>query len=188
MQKREDEDEDISLDELVTVSNDEEPLFAQRDEEFDSLLKDAVSSDERIQQLLDENTQNKQNSQDDGNNIEAILKRASQLYQESRYDDAVKLLRGVSEKHPTDFRAHSMLGNAYFREKRYKEAALEYERVIDLDPLNEKACENLAIAYANLGQLVRAIHQWERLLRMSPGRTDIQKSIHKAKDFLNRAN
>jgi len=188
VQKREDEDEDISLDELVTVSNDEEPLFAQRDEEFDSLLKDAVSSDERIQQLLDENTQNKQNSQDDGNNIEAILKRASQLYQESRYDDAVKLLRGVSEKHPTDFRAHSMLGNAYFREKRYKEAALEYERVIDLDPLNEKACENLAIAYANLGQLVRAIHQWERLLRMSPGRTDIQKSIHKAKAFLNRAN
>ena len=186
VEKREQEDQDISLDELVTISNDEEPLFAQQDEEFDSLLKDAVSDDEKIQQLLNETARTQDNIKEVNNNIEAALQRASELYHESRYEDAVRILRNISEKHPSDYRPHSMLGNAYFREKRYKEAALEYERVIDLDPLNEKACENLAIAYANLGELVRAIHQWERLLRITPNRMDIQKSIQKAKAFLNK--
>ncbi len=186
VEKREQEDQDISLDELVTISNDEEPLFAQHDEEFDSLLKDAVSNDERIQQLLSETAKTQDNLKEVNNNIESALQRASDLYRESRYEDAVRILRDIAEKHPSDYRPHSMLGNAYFREKRYKEAALEYERVIDLDPLNEKACENLAIAYANLGELIRAIHQWERLLRITPNRMDIQKSIQKEKAFLNK--
>jgi serine phosphatase RsbU (regulator of sigma subunit)/anti-sigma regulatory factor (Ser/Thr protein kinase)/TolA-binding protein len=187
VQKREEEDDDISLDELVTISNDEEPLFARQDEEFDSLLKDAVSNDEKIQQLLNDNQKSRNSLNEVHNSVESVLQRASDLYHESRYDDAAKILQDVSEKHPADFRAHSMLGNAYFREKRYKDAVMQYERVIDLDPLNEKACENLAIAYANLGQLVRAIHQWERLLRMTPNRSDIQKSIQKAKAFLNKS-
>lgn len=187
VEKSEDDEKHISLDELVSVSNDEEPLFAQQDEEFDTLLKDAVSNDEKIQQLLNENAKSQDALRDGNNSIESVLQRASDLYRESRYDDAVRLLRDVSERYPTDYRAHSMMGNAYFREKRYQDAAIEYERVIDLDPLNEKACENLAIAYANLGQLVRAIHQWERLLRITPNRVDIHKSIKKAKEFLNKS-
>ena len=187
VEEREEDEKHISLDELVTVTNDEEPLFAQQDEEFDTLLKDAVSNDEKIQQLLNENAKSQDTIRGIKNNLESVLQRAAELYQESRYDDAVRILRDASERYPSDYRAHSMLGNAYFREKRYKDAAIEYERVIDLDPLNEKACENLAIAYANLGQLVKAIHQWERLLRITPNRADIHKSIKKAKEFLNKS-
>jgi cytochrome c-type biogenesis protein CcmH/NrfG len=85
-----------------------------------------------------------------------------------------------------DCRAHSILGNAYFREKKFKEASNEYERVIDLDPTNEKACENLAIAYAKQGELEKAIHHWERLLNISPNRMDVRLSIQRAKAFLEK--
>ena len=97
VEKREEDEKHISLDELVTVSNDEEPLFAQRDEEFDTLLKDAVSNDEKIQQLLNENSKVHDSLHEINNNIEAVLLRASELYHESRYDDAVGFDENFSE-------------------------------------------------------------------------------------------
>ncbi|MBN1560148.1 SpoIIE family protein phosphatase [candidate division KSB1 bacterium] len=180
------EDKKISLDRLVSVANDEESFFTQRDEEFDELIKDAMTNDGRMEQLLSGHMRADENEQEKNAMIESELRHAMQLYSESQFDDAIKKLNSLAEKFPQDHRAHSLLGNAYFREKKFKQASSEYERVIDLDPLNEKACENLAISYAKQGELEKAIHHWERLLNIAPNRLDVRASIQRARVFLQK--
>ncbi|MBN1479822.1 tetratricopeptide repeat protein [candidate division KSB1 bacterium] len=180
---KEEIDENLSLDRLVSVSNDDEEFFGQHDDEFDELIKDALSNDGKIHQLL----QNGSASDKEENDIiETELKEALQLYSKSYFDDAIEKLENLAERFPHDHRAHSLLGNAYFREKRFEKASSEYERVIDLDPMNEKACENLAIAYAKQGELEKAIYHWERLLNLTPDRMDVRLSIQRAKTFLEK--
>ncbi len=181
-----DNDEHVSFDDLVSVSSDEDEFFAQHDEDFDRLIQDAISNDGEAKQHLSENLsdENKEKNQDDI--IENELKDALVLYSESHFDEAIEKLNNLAERFPRDHRAHSLLGNAYFREKKFKQASSEYERVIDLDPLNEKACENLAIAYAKQGELEKAIHNWQRLLNLTPHRMDVRLSIQRAKAFLEK--
>lgn len=188
VEKREIEEEEISLDELISISDDEEPLLAQEDEEFDSLLLDAVSKDDKKLELFKGTFQHGDDDMgnESQNRLDRELREAIRMYNAAHYDDAIDKLRHIAFKYPKDYRTHSLLGNAYFRERKYREAAVEYERVIDLDPLNENACENLAIAYANQGDLHKAIRQWERLLRITPNRRDVQRRIDKAKAFLNK--
>lgn len=177
-------DERLSLDRLVSASNNDEEFFVQHDDEFDELLKDALSNDGKIQQLLQQNSTEHEKEQNDI--IEFELKEALQLYRTSHFDDAIEKLENLAERFPHDHRAHSLLGNAYFREEKFEKASSEYERVIDLDPMNEKACENLAIAYAKQGELEKAIYHWERLLNLTPDRMDVRLSIQRAKTFLEK--
>jgi serine phosphatase RsbU (regulator of sigma subunit)/anti-sigma regulatory factor (Ser/Thr protein kinase)/tetratricopeptide (TPR) repeat protein len=185
--RRKREDDEFSLDELVSISADAEPLFAQEDQEFDNLLLDAVSDDDKVRGLI----KNKSAPQDDFNKanenlLDHEVDEAVHLYQQRRYAEAIKKFQQLTVRFPQDHRLHSLLGNALFREGRYKDAAMEYERVIDLDPLGENARENLATAYANLGDLKKAIHQWESLLKITPKRHDILVRIEKAKLFLEK--
>lgn len=175
------DDDNVSLDQLVTLSSDEDEFFAQHDEDFDRLIQAAISNDGAAKSFL---SSNNDSNRDQNDLIETELKNAMVLYSESNFDAAIAKLNSLAERFPNDFRAHSLLGNAYFREKKFKEASNEYERVIDLDPKNEKACENLAIAYAKQGELEKAIHHWERLLHITPDRMDVRLSIQRAKAFL----
>ena len=180
------EDENLSLDQLISVSDDDEQFFSQHDEEFDRLIKDALSNDGKMQQFLSDNRSNNDKEEKQNEFIEQELKSAMVLYSESHFNEAIEKLNELADRFPNDHRAHSLLGNAYFREKNFKNASSEYERVIDLDPLNAKACENLAIAYAKQGELEKAIHHWERLLNITPNRMDVRLSIKRAKAFLQK--
>ncbi|MBN1464120.1 SpoIIE family protein phosphatase, partial [candidate division KSB1 bacterium] len=179
-------DERISLDRLVSVSNDEESFFAQHDEEFDELIKDAMTNDGKMQQFLHDHAPVDEDASEQNRIIEAEIRDAMHLYGESQFDAAIKKLNSLAEKYPRDHRAHSLLGNAYFREKKFKQASNEYERVIDLDPMNEKACENLAISYAKQGEFEKAIHHWERLLHIAPDRMDVRARIQRTRAFLEK--
>ncbi|RPI03706.1 MAG: tetratricopeptide repeat protein [Calditrichaeota bacterium] len=185
--RREREDDSISLDELVSISDNQEPLFAQEDEEFDNLLLDAVSNDDKVREIFKNQTHSEDEMkrmddiQFDHDYLEAIT-----LYQEHRYSDAIWKMQKLSTRYPKDQRLYSQLGLAYFRVGNFEGAARAYERVIDLDPLNEKACENLATVYANQGDLRKAILQWERLLKIAPTRNDVMNRIQKAKVFLEK--
>ncbi len=181
---QESDGEDLSLDQLVSVSSDEEEFFAQHDEDFDRLIQAAISNDGAAKSFLSENLSNDDREPKQNDIIEAELKEALALYSKSQFDKAIAKLNELAERYPRDYRAHSILGNAYFREKKFKEASNEYERVIDLDPKNEKAFENLAIAYAKQGELEKAIYHWERLLNITPDRMDVRLSIKRAKAFL----
>lgn len=185
--RRKREDDDFSLDELVSISADAEPMFAQEDQEFDNLLLDAVSDDDKVRGLI----KNKSSTVDEipkpnDKLLDHEVDEVVHLYQQERYADAINKLQQLTLRFPQDHRLHSLLGNALFREGKYKDAAREYENVIDLDPFSENARENLATAYANLGDLKKAIHQWQSLLKITPKRHDIYVRIEKAKLFLEK--
>lgn len=183
--RREREDETISLDELVSISADTEPIFTQADQEFDSLLIDAVSNDDKMRDLIKKPTESEPMPKADDEATEQIDE-ALLLYQKGHYTEVIGKLQQLSRKLPQDHRFHFLLGNSLIRTGRYEEAVRAFERVLDLDPLNEIARENLATAYANQGDLKRAIQQWERLLKLVPERYDLAVRIEKAKLFLER--
>ena len=183
--RREREDETISLDELVSLSADSEPIFTQADQEFDSLLIDAVSTDDKMRDLIKKPTEPESKPSTADQAVEQIDE-ALRLYQKGYYTEVIAKLQQLNRKLPQDHRFYLLLGNSLIRTGRYDEAVRAFERVLDLDPLNETARENLATAYANQGDLQRAIQQWERLLKLVPERHDLAVRIEKAKSFLER--
>ncbi|MBN1542253.1 SpoIIE family protein phosphatase [candidate division KSB1 bacterium] len=116
--------------------------------------------------------------------------RDSQMMQIRRFFDAenfektIDAARSFLLHYPDDGQVYLLLGHAYYQTQQYREAAQVYENVLKMDPRNVGAYENLGVAYANQGDFLRAVEKWERLLKIAPERSDIRKSIERAKKFL----
>jgi cytochrome c-type biogenesis protein CcmH/NrfG len=106
------------------------------------------------------------------------------LYEEERFDLAIDTARSFLKDFPDDHHAQMLLGNSYFRMQQYREAQRIYENVLRIDPQNTNAYENLGVVYANQGDFLRAVEKWEKLLQIAPNRSDIRRSIERAKKFL----
>jgi len=106
------------------------------------------------------------------------------LYEEERFDLAIDTARSFLKNFPDDHHAQMLLGNSYFRMQQYREAQRIYENVLRIDPQNTNAYENLGVVYANQGDFLRAVEKWEKLLQIAPNRSDIRRSIERAKKFL----
>lgn len=129
---------------------------------------------------------------------EAVIS-AAQVYQRlERYDEAIQLLRGLSQSQPDLIPAHFLLGAAYERTGRQDEAATQFRRVIELDPEYHAALNYLGYLYAERGEhLDEALALVRRAVALDPDNGSYVDSLgwtyfqlgqrEQARDYLERA-
>ena len=96
------------------------------------------------------------------------LKRASELFDQGKYRDAIGEYSRALEK-KSDAGAHHDRGAAYHRLERYDEAVADYRRAVQMKPRYGWAWLNLGVALQALGRTDEAVHAYEESARVTPG-------------------
>lgn len=104
-------------------------------------------------------------------------KKASQLDEEGKVDEAIVEYRISIKLNPADPDAHFNLGLAYLKKKQNKEAIGAYKKVVELSPRDAEAYKLLGIAYIQEGDKKEAIRQWKNSLRIEPNQPDVKEFI-----------
>ncbi len=104
-------------------------------------------------------------------------KRASQLDEEGKVDEAIVEYRISIKLNPDDPDVHFNLGLAYLKKKQYKEAITVYKKVVELSPRDAEAYKLLGIAYIQEGDKKEALRQWKNSLRIEPNQPDVKEFI-----------
>lgn len=92
-----------------------------------------------------------------------LLLRADCLLGLGREDEAIRLVEGVLEKHPTLESALLFRAKLYLQDDQPREAIPLLEKVVSLRPHNSKARENLMFAYRSIRDDRRAAEQKQSL-------------------------
>ena len=90
------------------------------------------------------------------------------LYQASRFDEAAKAFKEITDRDPSNAEAYFYLANSYFQMSRNKEAVKAYERTIKLKPDHYLAYNNLGTAHHRAGKFREAIASYKEALRIKP--------------------
>ena len=90
------------------------------------------------------------------------------LYQASRFDEAARLFKEITDRNPSNAEAYFYLANSYFQMFRNKEAVKAYEHTIKLKPDHYLAYNNLGTAQHRAGKFREAITSYKEALRIKP--------------------
>jgi Flp pilus assembly protein TadD len=104
-------------------------------------------------------------------------KRAAQLDEEGKVDEAIVEYRISIKLNPDDADVHFNLGLAYLKKKQNKEAIGAYKKVVELSPRDAEAYKLLGIAYVQEGDKKEAVRQWKNSLRIEPNQPDVKEFI-----------
>jgi tetratricopeptide (TPR) repeat protein len=99
---------------------------------------------------------------------EAILRKAIQMHQSGRIEDAVKEYRAYLRESPGNVMARSNLGAALSRVGRYEDAIVEYDEALKTDPGNLPVRVNLALAYYKTAQIPIAAEHLATVVARQP--------------------
>jgi len=103
----------------------------------------------------------------------------NRLYQQRKYDDALKMYVDAQASRPGAPELHYNIGNVLFRKKEYDKAVEEYLRAqAAADPvLSEAAIFNRGNALLMQGRPEEAIQAYVRALRARPDDTDAKRNL-----------
>ena len=105
----------------------------------------------------------------------AMLKEATQLGLERKFDEAIARLEELMKLRPDDRALRTYLGGMYAAAGRATDAAAILEPVLAADPTNFDATMHLASGYLFAGDLDRAAAYAERALALRPSNADAAK-------------
>lgn len=108
---------------------------------------------------------------------EDVLERATALYEENRFGEAIPLYRQFLRSRPDDSLAHSRLAFSLIQIERWKEAADALERAIAIDPTSYKDHNNLALVYEKLDLLDRGLQEAREAVRLRPDDAATQNTL-----------
>ncbi|KAM9962918.1 hypothetical protein ACTFIW_006139 [Dictyostelium discoideum] len=130
--------------------------------------------------------QNKNNNNNNNNNIcfnnnnnnryysikpthnENLIGKATELINESRFEEAIKLLNSAIEIQPLDANAYALRADTLEFLGRYDEAILDYEKILGFLPQSIPCYSSLASCFYNKGEIDRAIRYFEQILIIDP--------------------
>ncbi len=103
----------------------------------------------------------------------------NRLYQQKKFDDALKLYVDAQASRPGAPELHYNIGNVLFRKKEYDKAVEEYRRAqAASDPrLSQAAVFNRGNALMQQGRLQDAIQAYVQALRARPDDTDAKRNL-----------
>jgi tol-pal system protein YbgF len=119
----------------------------------------------------------------------AAFDKASQLFQQGKFEPARKEYQGLLAKYPKSEFADNALfnvGECYMSEKRYQDAIETYQQVIDKYPRGGKASQALlkqGTAFQQIGDTTAARIIYERLVEKYPGTPPAQAAEKKLKQM-----
>jgi len=99
---------------------------------------------------------------DDPGAIDGLLRRADDLTQEGRLDEALLTLASAEAKEPRDPRAPFQIGRLLAAQGRHREAIAAYRRTVRLDPSRALVFYQLGISYEAVGDRHLAVHAFEQ--------------------------
>ena len=120
--------------------------------------EDSAAAEQRYEALLAQ----------DPDNRSALHNLSVMRLRRGAFEDALRLLERLIERHPNSFDARNNLGAALQGLKRPAEAVPHLERAIELDPKRPETHYNLGLAKQRLGRLTEARECCERALALRP--------------------
>jgi cytochrome c-type biogenesis protein CcmH/NrfG len=96
------------------------------------------------------------------------FKKADELAQAGKMDEAIAVYEDVKAQHPNIVEAYFNLGSLYARQEKWPEAEAEYQKVIELQPDNSMARVLLAQTHRNMGRADEAVAEVEQLIAENP--------------------
>ncbi len=104
----------------------------------------------------------------DRTDIQALMRRGKDLYDQNRFDDAVMVYQEVIRLKPDNQAAQSNLGSAYFRLQRLDEALQAFRTAVRLNPNDAEARQNLGAGLAATGGYDAAITEYIQAVTLKP--------------------
>ncbi len=95
--------------------------------------------------------------------IKEELKRGNDLYDEEKYQEAIKAYQTVIEKFPETYVLYRNIGNCYFQMENYEKAEEFYMRVLEKEPDDTESIMGIGNTYANRGQNEKALEWYNKI-------------------------
>ncbi|KAN0031570.1 hypothetical protein ACTFIV_005435 [Dictyostelium citrinum] len=99
---------------------------------------------------------------------ENLISRASELINESRFEEAIKSLNTAIEIQPLDANAYALRADTLEFLGRFDQAILDYEKILQFLPQSIPCYSSLASCFYNKGEIDRAIRYFEQILIIDP--------------------
>lgn len=106
----------------------------------------------------------------------------NRLYEDSRYDEALKMYVEAQALDPEAPELHYNIGNVLFRKGEYDKAAEEYQRAQAADDANlaQAATFNRGNAFLQKGEFKEAVNSYIQALRARPADEDAKRNLELA--------
>ena len=105
---------------------------------------------------------------------------AVSLMQQSRHEEALRVLAVVLERDPSSAGTHLNVGTALVQLHRFEEAAAHFRRAAELEPQLSQAHNNLGHALKKLGRFDDAIESYRQALRVAPSDFEVHNNLGSA--------
>jgi tetratricopeptide (TPR) repeat protein len=118
---------------------------------------------------------------------QSALDKAKILYETKKYNEAIKILKGISEKSADYAAAQYYLGRASFDQKEYDDAADYFEEATETDPNQADYFNWLGNTYGTIAQNANMLKQgmlapkmkkaWEKAIQLDAKNVDARTSL-----------
>ena len=96
------------------------------------------------------------------------LEAAEKLFNAQEYKKAVKHLKEVTKKDPSNTRAWVLMGDSYGSWGKHKQAVKAYEKALELDASQKEALMGMGLSYGNMKKYGEAIVPLKHLVEIEP--------------------
>ena len=96
------------------------------------------------------------------------LESVKRLFNAQEYDDAIRLVKKVTEEQPSNVEAWLLLGDCYASLGKNEEAISAYQKVIRINPEHVDAPFRVGVIFTRLGQHSNAIEAYKQVVRIQP--------------------
>ncbi len=113
----------------------------------------------------------------DGIGIEEELRKAQEVRDSGKIEEAKQILTGIIKRNPANFPAFSILGSIYLGEGKLEEAKVCFMEQIRLKPHTDGGHLNLGTVYKKLGNLQLAEKEYRAALAVNPRMAEAAASL-----------
>ena len=96
------------------------------------------------------------------------------VFEQKRFDDAIRHYRMALAISPSYAEAHNNLGVALSRQSKYSDAIAEYQRAIAVRPTYDEAYDNWGVSLAAQGHAADAVARYQQAIAINPMNADAQ--------------
>ncbi len=100
--------------------------------------------------------------------LQANLDMGNFLFDNSRYEEALKYYQKVLEKEPENADVVVDLGVCYFNLQNLQQAEAEFSRALEINGEHPNALYNLGVVSAQQGDMQGMLTAWEKLIEVAP--------------------
>jgi tetratricopeptide (TPR) repeat protein len=95
--------------------------------------------------------------------IKAALASGNQLFEEKKYEEAIKVYEGLIAQNPDAYILYKNVGNCWFELQQYDKAEAAYRKVLEKEPANPDIQLLVGNCYANRGDSDKAMEWYNKI-------------------------